>query len=68
MKLKYGFALLIFLLNNLVVWAQPKNTSHASQIWLAYFNQTRLNDKWGLWGDFQLRTREDLVGNLSTLR
>lgn len=66
MKLKYGFALLIFLLNNLVVWAQPKNTSHASQIWLAYFNQTRLNDKWGLWGDFQLRTREDLVGNLST--
>ena len=66
MKLKYCLVLGIFLLNSVVVWAQPKNTSHASQVWLAYFNQTRLSNKWGLWGDFQLRTREDVVGDLST--
>ncbi|MFN3665467.1 MAG: DUF2490 domain-containing protein [Sediminibacterium sp.] len=36
------------------------------QVWLAYFNQTRLSNKWGLWGDFQIRTREDLVSHFST--
>ncbi len=46
--------------------AQPKNTAHASQTWLAYFNQTRLSNKWGIWADFQLRTREKLVQDLST--
>jgi hypothetical protein len=46
------------------LFAQTKNTSHASQTWLAYFNQTRLNNKWGLWGDFQLRTREEVVSDL----
>lgn len=66
MKWKYLPVLVILLLGNRFAWAQPKNTSHASQVWLAYFNQTRLSNKWGLWGDFQLRTREDLVGNLST--
>jgi hypothetical protein len=66
MKMKYCVVLAIFLLNSVVVLAQPKNTSHASQVWLAYFNQTRLSNKWGLWGDFQLRTREDVVGDLST--
>ncbi|TDO25807.1 DUF2490 domain-containing protein [Sediminibacterium goheungense] len=66
MKRKYLLVLVVFLLGNGFAWAQPKNTSHASQVWLAYFNQTRLSNKWGLWGDFQLRTREDLVVDLST--
>ncbi len=42
-----------------------KNTQHLNQIWLAYFNQTRLSEKWGIWTDFQLRTREDFVNNIS---
>lgn len=35
------------------------------QTWAGYFNQTRLSDKWGLWLDGHLRTREDFVNNLS---
>ncbi len=66
MKLKYVVVFIVLLLGNIPVWAQSKNTSHASQVWLAYFNQTRLSNKWGLWGDFQLRTREELVSDLST--
>ena len=66
MKWKHGFVWMFLLLSSVSVWAQPKNTSHASQVWLAYFNQTRLSNKWGLWGDFQIRTREDLVGDFST--
>lgn len=42
-----------------------KQTSHASQTWVAYFNQTRFNQQWGLWADLQLRTRDHLVQNLS---
>lgn len=65
MKLKAGFICLTIFLSTAVM-AQPKNTSHASQTWLAYFNQTRLSNKWGLWGDFQIRTREEVIGDFST--
>jgi len=43
-----------------------KTTTHLQQTWLAYFNQTRFSDKWGLWTDVQLRTKEDFVQDLST--
>ncbi|WP_439516696.1 DUF2490 domain-containing protein [Sediminibacterium sp.] len=65
MKMKIQLSLVAILLATAVL-AQPKNTSHASQTWLAYFNQTRLSNKWGLWGDFQIRTREELVSDFST--
>ena len=42
-----------------------KQTTHVQQVWLAYFNQTRFSDKWGVWGDFQLRTKEDFFTDLS---
>jgi hypothetical protein len=63
--MKIQLSLIAILLATTVI-AQPKNTSHASQTWLAYFNQTRLSNKWGLWGDFQIRTREELVSDFST--
>lgn len=34
-------------------------------MWAGYFNQTRFSDKWGLWADAHLRTKEDFVNNLS---
>lgn len=55
----------LFMLKNLDVCAQQKQTSHISQLWLAYFNQTRLSDKWGVWLDLHLRTKEDVFSNLS---
>lgn len=47
------------------VFAQKKTTS-VQQIWVSYNNQTRLSDKWGLWDDFHLRTKEDFFDSLST--
>ncbi|MGE5108646.1 MAG: DUF2490 domain-containing protein [Sphingobacteriales bacterium] len=42
-----------------------KSTEHVQQVWLAYLNQTRLSDKWGLWLDVHLRTKEDFFTNFS---
>lgn len=43
-----------------------KQTTHTEQVWLGYFNQTRFTNKWGLWVDLQLRTKEDFFTNFST--
>ena len=42
-----------------------KQTGTLQQVWTGYFNQTRLSDKWGLWFDAQLRTRDDFFNDLS---
>ena len=42
-----------------------KKTNSVQQVWLSYNNQTRLSDKWGLWGDFHLRTKENFFEDLS---
>lgn len=47
--------------------AQTKNTTNVQQLWFGYFNQTRLTGKFGLWGDFHLRTNEDFTNNLSQI-
>ncbi len=43
-----------------------KQTQHVQQVWLGYFNQTRVSERWGIWTDLHLRTREEFVSNLST--
>lgn len=58
------FILMVF--SQLAVKAQPaKHTDNLAQIWLAYFNQTRFSNRWGLWTDLNLRTKENFVNNLS---
>lgn len=47
------------------VLAQTKQTSSVQQGWLGYFNQTRLSDRWGIWLDAHLRTKEDFATNFS---
>ena len=42
-----------------------KSTENLQQLWVAFFNQTRLSDKWGMWLDLHLRTKQDFVRNLS---
>lgn len=44
---------------------QVKQTSAAEQVWIGYFNQTRFTDKWGIWADVHLRTKENYFNNLS---
>jgi hypothetical protein len=45
--------------------AQTKQTESIQQVWLGYFNQTRFSNKWGLWVDLHLRTKEDFFTDLS---
>lgn len=45
--------------------AQTKSASSAQQVWLGYFNQTRIGTKWGFWFDAQLRTKDDFFEDLS---
>ena len=54
----------LFLLNQ-KIFSQIKQTEHVQQIWLAYANQTRFSDKWGMWADIHLRTKDDLVKDFS---
>ncbi len=42
-----------------------KTIQPINQLWLGYFNQTRLSDKWGVWADAHLRTKESFVNNFS---
>ncbi|MFZ4770895.1 MAG: DUF2490 domain-containing protein [Ferruginibacter sp.] len=45
--------------------AQVKQTQNMNQLWLGYFNQTRLSNKWGVWTDVHLRTKENFVNKFS---
>ena len=56
--LKKGLSFGTVMMMSLGAIAQ-KQTSSVQQVWASYNNQTRLSDKWGLWGDFHLRTKED---------
>jgi hypothetical protein len=44
---------------------QSKQLQSVNQIWMGYFNQTRLSNRWGTWTDLHLRTKESLVDNFS---
>lgn len=50
--------------------AQPqttpvKQTTHEEQLWLGYFNQTRISNRWGFWLDIHLRTTEHFATKFS---
>ncbi|MCU7552684.1 DUF2490 domain-containing protein [Chitinophagaceae bacterium LB-8] len=45
--------------------AQEKQTQTVDQIWVGYFNQTRISNKWGIWFDGHLRTKDDFIDGFS---
>ena len=59
----YVCCLAVFFFNE--TKAQTKQTEKLNQVWLGYFNQTRFSNKWGIWADLHLRTKEDFVNNFS---
>jgi hypothetical protein len=63
MSLKY-FVLVFSLMIQFVGFAQ-KQTTYTEQVWLGYFNQTRFSNKFGLWLDLHLRTKEEFFTNFS---
>ena len=57
----------IILLNS-VAFAYSQNVKskeNLQQLWSGYFNQTRFSDRWGIWVDLHLRTKEDFANDLS---
>ncbi len=56
---------LFFLSTQFLNAQQTKQTEHINRMWFAYFNQTRFSDKWGMWADLHLRTKENFVEDLS---
>lgn len=51
-----------------IVCAQTtKSVTNENQIWLGYFNQTRLTNKIGLWLDLHVRTKEEFTNSLSQI-
>ncbi|MDB5210177.1 MAG: hypothetical protein JWQ30_1004 [Sediminibacterium sp.] len=65
MRCRNSFLLLVFVFTAYFGKAQTKNISHLNQVWIGYFNQTRFSNKWGMWTDIHLRTKENFVDNLS---
>ncbi|MBC7628057.1 DUF2490 domain-containing protein [Ferruginibacter sp.] len=64
--LKYIFSgVFVFFTGAISIAQTTKNIQHLDETWLAYFNQVRLSEKWGTWTDFQLRTKDRFVNNLS---
>ena len=64
-QVKSILLLTVFFLLTTGLFAQIKETEHVQQTWLAYANQTRFSNKFGMWADFHLRTKEDFVKDLS---
>lgn len=46
-------------------FAQGKSLTIEEQVWTGYFNQTRFSDKWGIWTDLHVRTKDRFFNNLS---
>ena len=65
MNRKFYLLLSTLLFNSIAFGQVLKSTTHLQQVWLGYFNQTRVTDKFGFWVDLQLRTKEDFFDNLS---
>jgi Protein of unknown function (DUF2490) len=58
-------AVFVAVIITVVSSAQVKQTEQLNQVWLGYLNQTRLSNKWGIWADLHLRTKEAFVNNFS---
>jgi hypothetical protein len=61
----FAVGLSVLILTCTAACAQTKQTTSVQQVWLGYFNQTRFNNKWGLWADLHLRTKEEFFTNFS---
>ena len=65
-QLIIGFILLISVVMDLHAQSE-KQIERLEQVWTGYFNQTRFSNKWGIWFDAQLRTKDNFFTGLSTM-
>jgi hypothetical protein len=59
----FTFSLIIFILSPAFCNSQSiqKEVRQREQIWTAYFNQTRITNKWGLWLDVHHRQTDNFI-------
>ena len=62
---KFHFVFIFFIFLSFRGEAQLKQTTSETQLWTAYLNQTRFTNRFGVWVDVHLRTKQDLVKDLS---
>lgn len=55
---------ILFLCASLCTQAQEKEVEHLEQTWFAYFNQTRLTNKSGIWLDLHARFTGNFIDDL----
>jgi hypothetical protein len=65
MRNMFRLQLLLLFISSTELHAQVKQTEQMEQVWTAYFNQTRFSEKWGMWMDVNLRTKDDFAKDLS---
>lgn len=65
MKKKFALYLIAAFCSTVPSLAQVKQKEHVEQVWTGFFNQTRFSNRWGVWLEGQLRTKEDFVSDLS---
>jgi hypothetical protein len=61
MKTLLSTLYLLCLTCNTLLAQSGRSVATEEQTWLAYFNQTRLSNKWGVWLDVHFRTTEHFV-------
>jgi hypothetical protein len=66
MKKLFIFFITACTMSSLLAQQAPKEVRDHSQVWTAYFNQTRLSDKWGIWLDVHAR-RTDFLDRWNTM-
>lgn len=64
--MKTRLFLLLLLAASSLPGQTAKLTTESSATWLGWFNQSRLSNRWGLWAEGQVRTQEQLIGDLGT--
>jgi len=58
----FFFCIVIFSISG---FAQIKQVQHLQQIWVSYFNQSRLTKKWGIWDELQVKTQNNFTNRFS---
>jgi hypothetical protein len=63
MRANFGPLAVVLSICSITAFAQTpaKTVHHRQQAWVAYFNQTRLTNKWGLWLDVHYRMTDNFA-------
>jgi hypothetical protein len=64
--MKTNIFLILFLISSTPLFSQTtRHTIEEQQLWVGYFNQARLSEKWGFWGEAHYRGTEQFINESS---